>query len=191
MKRLIDQPVSQLYRTAASVEPAPGGGSVTALCGLLGTALVLKALRISLKRRADAEALGPAERGLEAVAERLADDADADAATFTAFIAALRMPKGSDPEAQARSKSLLAAAIASTEAGLEALEHVAQALGRTHALAGVISEQMAPDLEAGVALLEVMRRNAAHNAEANLASVKDETIRAALAERLARLRGAS
>ncbi len=52
----------------------------------------------------------------------------------------------------------------------------------------MIGQQMAPDLDAGLALLEIMRSNAAHNAEANLAGVKDMATHAALAQRLAAAR---
>ena len=186
MSRLAQEPISQLFAEAASIEPAPGGGSVTALCGMLGVALVLKALRISLKRREDAGRFQGADQALEQLAHAMADDADADAESFAAYIAAVRLPRSSPETTAARSEALQDAAVASTQAGLLALEHAAQATDQARALAEVIGAQMAPDLDAGLALLEVMRRNAVHNAEANLAGVKDEARRAALAGRLAR-----
>ncbi len=186
MTNLASRPVLELYRDAAATGPAPGGGSVTALCGMLGVALVLKALRISLRRREDAAAFQAADQALDELAKSMAGDADADAETFSAYIAALQLPKNAPEEAAARSTRLQAAAVASTEAGLQALEHAAQAIDQARRLAPVISAQMAPDLEAGVALLEVLRLNARHNAEANLTSVKDPQVRAALAARLER-----
>src|SRR5689334_4984205 len=87
---LVDLTVQDLYWRSASIEPAPGGGSVTALCGMLGVALVLKALRISLKRREDAADWHGADQALETLAESLAADADADAESFNAFILAVR-----------------------------------------------------------------------------------------------------
>ena len=184
MTRLADQQISRLYADAASIAPAPGGGSVTALCGMLGISLVLKALRISLKRREDAADFREADVALERLAGEMALDADADAETFSAFIAAFRLPKTSPQETASRAGAMQDAAIASTEAGLQALGHAAQAIALARELAPAISHQMAPDLEAGLALLEAMRRNAVHNAEANLAGVKDDGRRGRLAARL-------
>jgi formiminotetrahydrofolate cyclodeaminase len=182
--------IQELYRRSASTDPAPGGGSVTALTGMLGIALVLKALRISLKRREDAASFQQADRALEALAGELARDADADAETFAAFIAALQLPKTSPEETAERARRLEAAAVASTEAGLLALEHAVEAMRRSRELEDVISKTMAPDLDAGLRLLDVLKSNAIHNAEANLASVKAPDQRVGLAGRLEALRGA-
>jgi formiminotetrahydrofolate cyclodeaminase len=189
MTRLAEQSITQLYRDAGSTEPAPGGGSVTALCGMLGIALVLKALRISLKRREDGASFQGADTALEQLSAALAADADADAATFSGYIAAMRLPKGSREEAARRAGAIQDAAVASTQAGLEALEHAARAIAQAKALGPAISQQMAPDLEAGLALLALMRLNAVHNAEANLTGVKDEQVRDGLARRLEALEG--
>lgn len=188
MADIAAQPILKLYRDAASTEPAPGGGSVTALCGMLGLALVLKALRISLKRREDAAEHLKADRALEALAAAMAEDADADVQTFTAFIEALRLPRGTPEEAAERSRLLEDAAFGATDAGLGALEHAQDAMRRARALAPLISRTMAPDLEAGLALLEVMRLNAVHNAEANIAGVKTPARHEALSQRLDALR---
>lgn len=188
MTSLSRAPIEQLYADAASTEPAPGGGSVTALCGMLGVALVLKALRISLKHRDDAAEHAGADQALQGLARAMAEDADADAESFTAYINALKLPKGTPAETAERSGRLEEAAFFATETGLQALAHALEAMRQARALEPVVSRTMAPDLEAGLALLEAMRLNAAHNAEANIAGVKTPARRAALTERLNALR---
>ncbi len=188
MSKLSSQTVDRLFEGAASIEPAPGGGAVTSLCGMLGIALVLKALRISLKRRDDAERFRPADEALEQLARMMAGDADADAEAYGAYIAAVRLPKEPAEAAATRSARLQQTGALSTGAALAALEHAAQAMDQARAIAPMIGQQMAPDLDAGLALLEIMRSNAAHNAEANLAGVKDMATHAALAQRLAAAR---
>ena len=190
MSSLARRPIGQLFQEAASTEPAPGGGSVTALCGMLGVALVLKALRISIKHRDDGADFEQADASLAALAEHISADADADAESFSAFIAALRLPKGSPGEAEARKAKLQEAAVASTEAGLAALDHAVQAMAQARRLGSVINQTMAPDLVAGLALLGVLHLNAVHNAEANLASVKAADVHTALSARLERLKTA-
>ena len=157
---------------------------------MLGVALVLKALRISLKHRDDGAQFAEADAALAALADHISADADADAESFSAFIAALRLPKGTPDEAATRKAKLQDAAVASTQAGLAALENTVQAMAQARQLTPVINQTMAPDLAAGLALLGVLRLNAVHNAEANLASVKAIDVHAALSARLERLKTA-
>ena len=185
MTKLADQPVRNIYSQAASTEPTPGGGSVTALAGMLGVALVLKALRISLKRREDAAEFLSADQALEQLAEALAADADADADVFEGYMAALRLDKAD----ASRAGRIDEAAAKATGVGLQALRNAVEAIDRCRSLEPIISRQMAPDLVAGLGLLDVARLNAVENAEANLASVKDPPTRAQLSERLAALKG--
>jgi formiminotetrahydrofolate cyclodeaminase len=188
MPSLSRLPIEQLFADAASTEPAPGGGSVTALCGMLGVALVLKALRISLRRREDAADHAGTDAGLEALARTMAADADADADSFANYIRALQLPKGTEEEASERAFRLEEAALAATEAGLAAGENALEAVRQARAVQAVVSRTMAPDITAGLALLDVLRLNAVHNAEANIAGVKTPARREALSARLNALR---
>lgn len=177
--------VEALYEQAASTAPAPGGGSVTALCGMLGIGLILKALRITLKKAEDT-ALTAAEPELERLAQALAADADADASSFDAYMAALRLPKATPEEAEARRARLKAAAVLATEVALETLNHADEAAARAKGIGDRLTPRLAPDLDAGLRLLAVTRSNAIHNARDNLGSAEGTADYAALAARLAR-----
>ena len=187
MAGLGGEPLMEIFRRAASTDPAPGGGSVTALCGALGIALVLKALRISLRRRDDAERFAAADRALDQLAAQLTEDADADAGAYGRYIAALRLPKDRPDEAAARAARLQQASVEAVEVAIAALDHAAKAIGQAQALREAISSRLAPDLTAGIELLEVTRRNALQNARDNLAGVADEEAKSSLALRLDRL----
>jgi methenyltetrahydrofolate cyclohydrolase len=183
MDKLSRLSIEALYAQAASTAPAPGGGSVTALCGMLGVSLVLKALRITLKKAEDAE-LKAAEPGLDRLARALAEDADADAASFDAYMAAVRLPRATPAEAEARAAKLKAAAVQATLVALAVRDHADEAIAGAKAIGGRLTPRLAPDLAAGLQLLEAARSNAAQNARDNLGAAEGTAEYAGLAQRL-------
>ncbi len=184
MERLSRQSFEQVFEAAASTEPSPGGGAVMGLCGMMGVALLLKAVRITLKRRSDDAVLAAAEPEFERLARLLAEDADADAASFDAYMAAGRLPKGSEAEAAFRTQKLTQAALDSIEVAIVALEHAAEGITLGKSLAERLSPRMAPDLAGGLALLEAVRANAVDNARDSLDRTEDCARREELAARL-------
>ena len=183
MDRLSGLSFDQVFEAAASTAPSPGGGAVMGLVGMMGVALLLKAVRISLKRRPDDEALAAAEGEFDRLARRLAADADADAASFDAYMAAGRLPR----ESAERVQRLDAAALDSIEVAIVALGHAAEGITLGKSLAERLSPRMAPDLAGGLALLEAVRANAVDNARDSLDRTEDSPRRAALSERLGQL----
>jgi formiminotetrahydrofolate cyclodeaminase len=151
---------------------------------MLGIALILKALRITLKKAADAE-LSAAEPELERLAGALAEAADADAAAFAAYMAAVRLPRETPEEAKARAERLRAAAVHATLVAIAARDHADEAIARARAIGGRLTPRLAPDLEAGLQLLAVTRSNALQNARDNLGAAAGAAEYDALAKRLA------
>ncbi len=176
----------QMFERAASTTPSPGGGAVMGLCGMMGVALLLKAVRITLKHRQD-EALAAAQSEFERLARLLAQDADADASSFDAYMAAGRQPHTTPDESAARSRALAQAALDSVEVALAALAHAVEAMTVARRIAGRLSPRMAPDLSGGLALLEAVRANAVDNARDGLDRTEGSPRREALAARLGRL----
>ena len=177
---------AQMFERAASTTPSPGGGAVMGLVGMMGVALLLKAVRITLRHRDD-EALKAAESEFERLAGLLAQDADADAASFDAYMAAGRLSRATPDEIAARSRALAQAALDSVEVALAALAHAAEAMIVARRVAGRLSPRMAPDLSGGLALLEAVRANAVDNARDSLDRTEGSPRREALAARLGRL----
>lgn len=187
MEKLSRLTFDQVFEAAASTTPSPGGGAVMGLCGMMGVALLLKAVRITLKRRPEDEALQAAEPAFETLALRFSDDADADAASFDAYMAAGRLPHGTEADAALRSDRLTHAALDSVEVALGALAHAAEAITLAKTLAERLSPRMAPDLAGGLALLEAVRANAVDNARDSLDRTEDCPRREELAARLGQL----
>ncbi|OLF06148.1 hypothetical protein BLA60_32950 [Actinophytocola xinjiangensis] len=97
---LLQVSVGGLLERVAARTPAPGGGAVAALTAASAAALVAMAARFSGESATRAEEL-------RALLEPLAD---ADAAAYTAVLAARRLPRD-DPERPARIASAMASAI--------------------------------------------------------------------------------
>jgi len=183
MPRLSAQTVAQVYGKASSAAPTPGGGSVTALCGMLGIALILKAVRITLRHRQE-PGLTAAEAALERLAGALEADADADVAAFDAFIVAARRPRAGDMDPAQHALEVQAAAAVAAEAGLRALEHATQAIGEAGRIEHLIDQVVRADLDDGRRLLEVTRLNAIENTQGNLGSAGPTPERWRLSARL-------
>jgi formiminotetrahydrofolate cyclodeaminase len=178
--------VGDLFEQAGSTAPTPGGGSVSALCGMLGIALILKALRISIRKNEDRDSYAALDADLVRLADALAEDAEADERAFQAYIDAAGLPRTSEPEKEARGAALGRAAIVATDAALATLRHAREAFAISRALEPAIKDSIRADLVAGRELLRVVRSVAVENAQTNLRSLKDEAERQRLSHVLDR-----
>src|SRR5574341_1801926 len=105
----------------ASVDPAPGGGSVAALAGALAAALVAMVGRLTSSRKAYA-AVAEEFRGVTEEAERLRLElrrlVDEDAEAYQGVMAAYKLPKGIEAEANTRKAAINEALLAAAEVPL-------------------------------------------------------------------------
>src|SRR3546814_13639643 len=76
----------------------------------IGMGLVVMALRITARKDEDGARHAPLIEGGERLMAELGAHADADIAAFQGYLAALRLPKETEPEKTARRKALLDAA---------------------------------------------------------------------------------
>ncbi|MBV8687208.1 MAG: cyclodeaminase/cyclohydrolase family protein [Alphaproteobacteria bacterium] len=178
-------PLAELFERAASTDPAPGGGAVTALTARLGIALILKALRISVRGSDESERHAGIDSRLTALAAAFAADADADGRAFDDYVRAARLPRASEAEAAERSEALRRAAVAATEAALATLRHARDAYAASVEMEAAVKASIRADLVAGRELLKVARLVAVENAETNLRALKREEDRAPLLAALA------
>lgn len=148
MTSLLHLSVGGLLERVAARTPAPGGGAVAALAGASAAALVAMAARFSGQ---------PAERA-EELRARLEPLADADAAAYTAVLAARRLPKD-DPTRAARLADALAEAT-------EVPRRVAAAATEVAALAARLVESGNPNLTGDALVGELLARAAAESATA-------------------------
>jgi formiminotetrahydrofolate cyclodeaminase len=182
-EKLTQQTVTDFLDALASNAPAPGGGSVAALSGALGAALLSMVCNLTLGKKKYAavqDEISSLVAQTEALRHRLTDLLEADVEVYTGVSTAYMMARKTPEEKAARSaaiqKALKAAAqvpLAVAGACVEVLELCMQTAeqGNLNAVS-----------DAGVAALmaEAGLRSAALNVIINVNAIKDEAFSAKL-----------
>jgi glutamate formiminotransferase/formiminotetrahydrofolate cyclodeaminase len=173
----IDKPLRHFMDKLASKAPEPGGGSVAALMGALGAALVSMVANLTLGKEKYKDVQPEIEALLkesEKLRIELQDLVQKDTEAFGALGDVYKMPKNTDEEKAARTakmqETLKKACQVPFEIGLKSLE-VAK-LAKRAADAG----NLAAVSDAGVAVLlaQACAQSAALNVKINVNSIKDE-----------------
>jgi methenyltetrahydrofolate cyclohydrolase len=186
-----DMTLTAFAETAASREPVPGGGSVSALAGALAASLAAMVAELTFNKEAFADRV-PEMQGLRntavALQKELLDAVDRDAQSYRNVLLAFRQPRTTEEERRKRSEAIQAAFRHATEVPLQ----VAEAAMRVLELAGTAARRGNPDMrtDAGVGVL--LARSAVlgslMNAKINLTSLKDEDFAVETEHKIERLR---
>jgi glutamate formiminotransferase/formiminotetrahydrofolate cyclodeaminase len=115
----------------SSSSPAPGGGSVAALCGALSASLVAMVAALAWSK-AGLEGARPAMKAAGTDAQTLKDwflgAVDRDTQAFNAVLAAMRRPKKTEDEIAARAGAIECASQGAAKVPLDVLEATIRAL---------------------------------------------------------------
>lgn len=171
--------------------PAPGGGSVAALCGALSAALAAMVANLTVGKKgyeAVAEEMtATAVRG-QALKDALLEAVDRDTRAFNKVMDAFRLPKATPEQAAEKERALEAANKEATLVPLEVLEQAVEAVALAKTAAAKGNRNSVSD--AGVAGLVgwAAGEGAYDNILINLGSIKDEAFKARVRKRAAALR---
>lgn len=174
--QLIDLTVKGFIEVLGSDAPAPGGGSVSALCGANGAALAAMVARLTISKAKYAE-FAPLMEEVIGETEKLqasltaAIDRDTDA--FNLVSAAFKMPKETDEEKKARSAKIAEGMVVSTKVPLETMELSLKTLEVMQKMQGKFNTNAASDLGVAALNLSAAVRGAWLNVLINLGSLKD------------------
>ena len=186
-ERFGDLSVGAFIDHVASAEPVPGGGSASAVAGSIAAALVtmVTALSTGRERYAAHEAMyaWTAEEGSR-LSRRLLALADEDARAFGGFAAAMKQPRATDAEREARTVALQGAARAASQVPLQCLEACLDVVAAAEALAGRSNVNAASAVLVAALLGEAAAGGAAANVRINLPSVGDDAFEVELTERV-------
>ena len=169
--------IEEFLRELASDSPAPGGGSVAALGGALGAALVAMVARLTVGKEKYKDQWTCMEE-LAAKADDLRDRffalMDEDTAAFNDFMDAMRLPKNSDEEKARRSAAMQEALKKAALVPMKTLQSCRELA--EYAKRAVEGGNVNAITDGGTALLlsSSSSKAAAYNVRINLAGVRDQ-----------------
>ena len=171
-----DASIEDFLETLASRSPTPGGGSVVAVMGAMGAALVAMVCHLTIGKlhyEAVSEEMEAILHEVDAVRATLLDFIRADVEAFDAVMAAYGLPKVTDEEKGARSAAIQRALKGATRVPLDC----AKASRRVIELSLLVAEHGNTNVitDAGVAALaaHAALKSSALNVRVNTGSIKD------------------
>jgi len=160
----------------ASSSPAPGGGSVAALSGALGSALTSMVcnLTIGKKKYADVDeemkkVLGQAEH----LREQFTELVERDTHAFNKVMEAFALPKETDPQKALRAAAIREATKEATLVPLEVMKHCIDALALAQTVAAKGNANSVSDAGVSAIMLHAALEAAALNVRINLKRLND------------------
>lgn len=179
--KLAELTVKDFVEVLGSDAPAPGGGSVSALCAANGAALCAMVARLTQGKKKYAEFTPLMEAIIpqaDALAQKLIVSIDKDTEAFNLVSAAFQMPKATDEEKAARSQKIAEGMLVSTKVPFETMELTLQVLQLAEQLPGKFNTNAASDLGVAALNLSAAVRGAWLNVLINLGSLKDADLAA-------------
>ena len=177
--KLVELKLNDYIEVLGSNEPAPGGGSASAVCGAQGIALtaMVAQLTIGKKKYAEHEELC---KEITAKANELIKEfivqVDVDTEAFNLVSAAYKLPKETDEDKAHRSAEIEKAMKIATEVPFKTMELALKSINLTKQLIGHSNTSAASDL--GVSALNMVScaKGAWLNVLINVGSLKDREL---------------
>lgn len=175
--KLAEMKINEFLELLASKEPAPGGGTVSAMLGASGTALcsMIVNLTAGKEKFKDKEPLMAAifneSQKLQAALESLIDE---DTEAFNEVSKAYKMPKDTDEQKAARKAAIQQALKHATLVPFKTMEYSAAALKLFEKTAGNTNPTAASDNGVGILCLKSALHGAWMNVRINLGSINDQ-----------------
>jgi len=177
---LVSMRVDAFVDLLSTASPAPGGGSVAALCGALGSALASMAA-----------ALTHGKKGYEAVTDQMLeigeqaqllkqaflDDVDRDTEAFKQVMAAWRLPKKNDEQKAVRDQAIQTATRQATLVPLQVLQRCVQAAALARAAVDQGNVNSISDAGVGALSIRTAAKGAYFNVRINLSGLDDLKLR--------------
>ncbi len=175
--KLTDKPVTNFLDELASNAPAPGGGSVAAISGALGAALISMVCNLTLGKKGYDEVQGDIQDLLgqsEALRQELTGLLEADVAAYTAYSQANKLPRETDEQKAERTRAVQAALVNATDVPMRIAEAAVKVMDLCMPTAEKGNKWAVSDAGVAVLMAEAALRSAALNVLINLGSIKDE-----------------
>ncbi len=164
---------------ASSGKPTPGGGSVAALAGALGSSMACMAANFTVGKKKFEGVEPEVRRHLETclrVREELLRLMDEDTLGYATVSAAYALPKESGVEKATRSEAIQKALLVAMDPPLQTVRRCRELLQSVARLVDIANPNLISDVGVAALLGEAALRAAKMNVEINLAAVKDAAV---------------
>ncbi|MDL2298698.1 cyclodeaminase/cyclohydrolase family protein [Synergistaceae bacterium OttesenSCG-928-D05] len=171
------QTIQEFLNTLASDAPAPGGGSVAALGGALGAALVTMVASLTIGKEKYKDNWPKIEEILkksEPLRTEFVKLMNEDTESFNSFMAAMKMPKDTEEQKAARRDAMADASKLATAVPLRTLERCVEMAQLAVDAMKYGNTNAASDAGSAALLAEAAGKAAAYNVRINLPGIKDE-----------------
>lgn len=173
---LINKTVSEFLQELASHSPAPGGGSVAALAGALGTGLIAMVCRLTLGKKKYEDVQAEMEKTLkqaERIREIFTALIDRDTEAFNKLMEAYGLPKETDEQKALRDVAIQSTTKEAALIPLEVMHHCVDALATAKVVAQKGNTNAISDAGTSALMLGSALESAALNVRINLSAIKD------------------
>ena len=180
---LIDKKVSNFLNELASNSPTPGGGSVAALAGALGAALISMVgnLTVGKKEYEDVEEdIKKILSSSEKLRYELSQLIEEDVKVFNNFMATYKMPKETEDEKKIRTEKMQEALIKAAKVPLRVAYKCLDILSLSKEVAEKGNINVVSDAGVAALMAEAALESAILNVKINLKMIKDEKVRTEL-----------
>ena len=175
----IQKPLQQYLDDLASAQPAPGGGSASALSGAMAAALASMVCRLTLGKAGYEEARAEIEDILaqtEQARRRFTELLEEDITAYGRLSTSYKLPRGDDEERAARTRAIQENLAGAAEVPLEVVECAARLSQLLMRIAEIGNTSLLSDLTTAVSLARTASQGAAAMVQVNLRYMRETTL---------------
>ncbi|NLC38753.1 MAG: cyclodeaminase/cyclohydrolase family protein [Clostridia bacterium] len=176
MSEIFDWPLRKVIEASASDAPTPGGGSVSAMVGCFGVAMISMVGNLTVGKEKYRDVEAQTEKILERTKQllgRLEELVSADMDAFNNFMKVLRMPKDTEEEKAERARLMQEALKKATDTPLEIARVCLQGLELAHDLSSIGNKGAISDVGVGAYVCEAALNSVLLSVDINVPSIKD------------------
>jgi len=184
--------ISDFLKKLGSESPVPGGGSVAALSGALGAALIVMYGKLGMQRKGidgdDQEVLQKTSIEAASYQNKLTRLITEDTLAYTEVMEAFKLPKTTDEETKARQQAIQRAFHVAVEIPLETMNACVECLQLVAEVALVGNPSAFSDLKVAEYMCHAGAMGALENININIPAIKDQEFVQKVEARVARLK---
>ncbi|MBS4209998.1 cyclodeaminase/cyclohydrolase family protein [Bacillus sp. FJAT-50079] len=170
-----DHSIRTLIQQAASSQPTPGGGSISALTATLGATMTSMVGSLSKGEKFE-EICKQSSSLVEKMKDIITSCEElffADINAFEKYMNALRLPSSTDVEKENREQSLQIAIVQAIEVPIKLMKVCQEGLQNTYRIVELANKNVISDLGIGAILFEAAAHSAFLTVEMNLSTLKE------------------